>query len=83
MRAMKTFCRTMLPVLLLTLPAVVRAQFKFTTNNGSITITAYTGSGGAVSIPDMTNGLQVTSIGMGAFGKCSGLTSIAIPSSVK
>jgi len=30
-------------LLLLTLPAVVQAQFTFTTNNGAITITGYTG----------------------------------------
>jgi len=45
--------RSLLPLLLLlTLPAAVRSQdFTFTTNNGAITITAYTGSGGAVTIP--------------------------------
>jgi len=35
--------------LLLMRPAVVQAQFTFTTNNGAITITGYTGAGGAVS----------------------------------
>lgn len=34
-------------MLLLALPAVVQAQFTFTTNNGTITITRYTGPGGA------------------------------------
>jgi len=29
---------------LLALPAVVQAQFSYTTNNGAITITGYTGS---------------------------------------
>jgi hypothetical protein len=33
------------------LPAVVQAQFTFTTTDGTITITKYTGSGGAVTIP--------------------------------
>ncbi|MDE3068797.1 MAG: hypothetical protein KGJ60_14785 [Verrucomicrobiota bacterium] len=46
------------------LPAVVQAQFTFTTNSdGSLNIAAYTGSGGAVTIPSMTNGLSITSIG--------------------
>ena len=45
------------------LPAVVQAQFTFTTNNGAITITGYTGPGGNVTIPDTTNGYPVTSIG--------------------
>ena len=50
-------------LLLLTLPAVVQAQFNYTTNNGTITITGYTGPGGAVTIPSTINGLPVTSIG--------------------
>jgi polyhydroxybutyrate depolymerase len=50
----------LLLLLLLTLPAVVQAQFNYTTNNG--TITGYTGPGGAVTIPDKINGLPVTSV---------------------
>jgi len=38
------------------------AQLACTTNNGSITITGYTGSDSAVIIPATTNGLPVTSI---------------------
>jgi hypothetical protein len=57
MRAMLTFCRTLLPVLLLLrLPTVAQARFDFTTNNGTIIITAYTSSVGAVGIPKTTNG---------------------------
>jgi hypothetical protein len=48
---------------LLTLPAVVQAQFTYTTNNGTITITKYTGPGGVVDIPATINGLPVTCIG--------------------
>jgi hypothetical protein len=54
-------------VLLLALPAAVQAQFTYTTNNGTITITEYTGPGGNVTIPDTINGLPVTSIGDEAF----------------
>ena len=54
-------------MLLLALPATVQAQFTFTTNNGAITITGYTGLGGAVPILGSTNGLPVTSIGYEAF----------------
>jgi hypothetical protein len=58
-------------VLLLALPAVVKAQFTFTTNNdGSLNISGYSGSGGALIIPDLTNGLLVTSIGNNAFYQC-------------
>ena len=38
-------------------------EFNYTTNNGTITITGYTGPGGAVTIPSTINGLPVTSIG--------------------
>jgi hypothetical protein len=62
--------------LFLLLPAVVQAQFNYITNGGNIIITGYTGSGGAVVIPDMTNGLPVTSIGGGAFENKTGITSI-------
>ena len=40
-----------LPLLVLTLPVVAQGQFGYTINNGTVTITAYTGAGGAVSIP--------------------------------
>jgi hypothetical protein len=64
------------------LSAVAQAQFTFTTNNGAITITGYTGSGGAVVIPDTTNGWPVTSIGDEAFYQCANLNSVAIPDGV-
>lgn len=70
-------------LLLLALPAAVQAQdFGYTTNNGSITITNYTGSGGDVTIPDTITGLPVTSIGSLAFEYHEDLTSVTIPSSV-
>jgi hypothetical protein len=67
-----------LMLLLLALPAVMQAQFTFTTNNGAITITGYTGSGGSVVIPDTTNGYPVTSIGNFAFSGCFSLTNVMI-----
>ena len=67
--------------MLLTLPAAVQAQFIYTTNNGTITITGYTGPGGAVTIPSTTNGLPVTSIGDYAFSATS-LTSVTIANNV-
>jgi hypothetical protein len=73
----------LLPLLLLTLPAVVQAQFTYTTNNdGSLNIYQYTGSGGAIVIPDSTNGLPVTSIGDYAFNACASLTSVTIGTNV-
>jgi len=68
---------------LLSLAAVAApSPFTFMTNNGSITLTAYSGSGGAVVIPaTTTNGLTVTSIGPNAFESAS-ITSVSIPGSI-
>src|SRR5438128_2128464 len=71
-----------LALALLALPAVVQAQFNYTTNNGEITITAYTGPGGVVTVPDMINGYPVTSIGDSAFYRNYTVTSVTIPNSV-
>ena len=65
----------------LLLPAVVQAQFTFTTNNGAITITGYTGSG-AVVIPSTTNGYPVTSIADQAFAGNRSITDVTIPYSI-
>src|ERR1035438_234233 len=71
--------QSLLPLLLLfTLPAVVQAQFQFITNNGVITVTKYTGSGGAVTIPSMTNGYPVACIQGYALSNCP-FTSVWIP----
>jgi hypothetical protein len=59
--------------------------YTYTTNNGAITITGYTGSGGAVDIPSVIDGLPVTRIERGAFdGNRAGdsLTRITVPDSV-
>jgi hypothetical protein len=64
------------------LPAVAQAQFRYTTESGSITITKYTGSGGDVTIPGTINGLSVTSIGNLAFARHPTITGITIPDSV-
>ncbi len=69
-------------LLFLALPAVVQAQFSFTTNNGAITITGYTGPGGLVTISNTINDLAVTCIGSNAFASCIGLTGVSIPESV-
>ena len=87
---LRTACTTSLLLLLLARPAAVQAQFTYTTNNGTITITGYTGPGGDVTIPDTINGLPVTAIGgnyssgywAGAFYQRTSLTSVTIPNSV-
>jgi hypothetical protein len=58
------------------------APFNYSTNNGTITITAYTGPGGAVTLPTNINGLTVTAIGGAAFFGCASLTSVTIPAGV-
>jgi len=63
--------------------AVSQAEdYTYTTNNGTITITGYTGPGGAVDIPGTINGLPVTCIGEAAFSDCTNLTSVTIPNNV-
>ena len=71
----------LLLLLALTLPAELNAQLTYSTNNGAIIITGYTGPGGAVTIPSEINNLPVTSIGDSAFHG-TGLTSVTIPNSV-
>ena len=66
-------------------PSVFAAQlgdFTYEESGGTITITAYTGAGGAVIIPDTIEGKPVVSIGGGAFGYSYGLTSIVLPGSL-
>ena len=71
-----------LGAMLAALPDIVNAQFAYTTNNGSITITKFTGGSSVVVIPGSTNGFPVTSIGNSAFEEWSVPTSITIPNSV-
>src|SRR5690348_16933411 len=47
--------------------SAVQAQYNYTTNNGALTITQYTGPGGAVIVPSIIKGLPVTAIGNFAF----------------
>ena len=81
----RTACAAkLLPLLLLlALPAVVQGQFNFTTNNdGTLNISACTGTNTVIIIPSTTNGLPVTTIGDYAFYDCTNLTSITIPTSI-
>ena len=57
-------------------------QFNYTTNNGTLTITGYTGGGGSVAIPATIDGMAVTRIGDRAFSGRTGLRSLTLPDSV-
>ena len=50
--------------------------------DGSVTITGYTGNGGDVVIPSEIDGKPVTSIDNLAFADCTGLTNVTIPNTV-
>ena len=68
--------------LFLLLPALAHAQFNCISNGGNVIITGYTGSGGAVVIPDMTNGLPVTGIAGSAFENKTSITSLALGTNI-
>ncbi len=57
-------------------------DFTYTNNTTHITITGYTGAGGAVVIPSSIVGLDVTGIGNQAFYFKTTVTGITIPASV-
>jgi hypothetical protein len=68
--------------LLLRAAAAQGQDFTYTNTNSSITITGYTGPGGAVTIPSTIAGVPVTSISDNAFIGVAVLTGITIPDSV-
>src|SRR5437762_8068932 len=80
-RTTPNLIRIGLPLLLFLVPATVQAQFDYTTNNGTITITAYTGPGGQVTIPSSITGRPVTSLGDYAFYRAI-VTSVTFPGRV-
>jgi len=60
----------------------VLAQLIYITNNGAITITAYTGNSSAVVIPSTIFGFPITSIGTNVFFNCTNLTGVTLPNTV-
>jgi len=67
-------------LLLLALPAGVRAQLTYTNTGTSVVITGYSGPD-SVDIPAVIEGLPVTEIGSDAF-RLSTVTNVTIPNSV-
>ena len=51
-------------------PIAAAAQFGYTTNGNGVTITNYSGPGGAVTIPSTIEGLPVIGIGGGLRRQC-------------
>lgn len=60
------------------------SDFKYTTSNGEVTITGYSGSASAAAmvVPSKIGGKPVTALGNAVFSGCSGITSAFIPDSV-
>jgi hypothetical protein len=83
---MKNTLFALLSFILLSAPLTATAQqfgdFTYSSNGLAITITGYTGPGGAVTIPSTINGLPVVTIGNNVFNGQITLTSVAIPNSV-
>ena len=79
---MKKTSLLLLGSLLLAAPVAVHAQFNYTSNGTNITITGYTGPGGAVTIPSTINGLPVAQIANWAFIANYNITSVTIPNGV-
>jgi hypothetical protein len=73
-------------LLLLGLPALVQAaDYAFSINpdnTNTVTITDYTGAGGAVVVPSTIDGRSVTVIGSYAFEYCTSVTSVSLPNTV-
>lgn len=80
---MKLFQSVLFLLFLTCTPNLLHAQFTYTTNDNTITITAYTGNGGNVVIPSSINGFPVTSLGFEAFGQSpSFLIGVTIPDTI-
>jgi len=62
--------------------AETEGVWAYSVDGGNATITGYTGSGGAVVVPDTLGGHSVTSIGASAFAGKTILTGVTIPNSV-
>lgn len=64
-------------------PNPANAQFVFSTNNGAITITGYSGSASEIFIPANTNGYPVIAIGGSAFSSKLSINRVFLPEGVK
>jgi len=78
----RILCTGSLLFLILLFSGMAQAQLTFTTNNGAITITGYTGTPVNVAIPNTTNNHPVIGIATEAFFGKTTMTSITIGTNV-
>lgn len=69
-------------LLLVALPGATNAQFEYTVDNGSVSVTAYTGADVDVIVPNTIEGLPVASIGPSAFLMRTNLIRVTLPEGV-
>jgi hypothetical protein len=79
---MKTRNLAFAATLILVVEATADGQLVYSTNNGAITITGYTGSPVSLAIPETAYGLPVKQIADFAFYFCGSLANVSIPSNV-
>ena len=70
------------PVGTITSKYVIDNNFTYTTNNGTINITSYTGSQPSVIIPAQIYRYPVTSIDTNAFKNCTNISNITLPATL-
>ena len=83
---MRRILLALVALVLLARPLAVSADqygdFTYTNDGSAISITGYTGAGGAVVMPGVIDGVPVTSFEFQVFGNRPNVTSVTIPSTV-
>lgn len=75
----KLFISLFLCILLLPLLPAMAEEGDFTIDTATGFITAYSGKGGEVVVPDAINGVSVTGIGTAVFSQNQALTAVRLP----
>ena len=60
----------------------IHGYFRYTVDNQSVTITAYTGREAEVTVPNMIGGNPVNTIAAGAFSSNDNVTTINLPDTI-
>ena len=69
-------------IALVAVSAATDGDYGYSVSGGKATVTSYTGTGGAITIPSTLGGNPTVGIGYGAFYKCTNITSVTIPNGV-